>query len=161
MSHYRYTLAGDDLKKKKARTITAKTEKAAWEQITSKHLDLKVNSFEEVPNLSPKPKSSTTPLPGKTQPIKVATAKIPQAKVLSKLKNMLFLQHGKCFFCGEVLAEKEASIEHLNPLSKGGSKTEDNEVVCHKSLNGTFGNMDLKRKFEFTLKAAKAFKCPK
>lgn len=73
---------------------------------------------------------------------------------------MLYLQHGRCFFCGEVLLENKASIEHLNPKAKGGTNTEDNEVVCHATLNQTFGSMDLKRKFEFILRQEGAFKCP-
>ena len=54
-----------------------------------------------------------------------------------------------------------ANIEHLHPLSKGGKRTEDNEVACHKSLNDTFGNMPLKQKFKFVLEAAGSFRCPK
>jgi 5-methylcytosine-specific restriction endonuclease McrA len=74
---------------------------------------------------------------------------------------MLYLQQGKCFFCGEKLALADANIEHLHPLSLGGKRTEDNEVVCHKSLNDTYGNLPLKQKFEFVLKAAGSFRCPK
>lgn len=90
-----------------------------------------------------------------------ASVPAPAPQSLNKLKKMLFLQHEKCFFCGEKLAPADASIEHLNPLSLGGARTEDNEVVCHKSLNETFGNLPLKRKFEFVLKAAGSFQCPK
>lgn len=82
-------------------------------------------------------------------------------KPLSKLRKMLYLQSNRCFFCGEILNEGDASIEHLMPISKGGVRTEDNEVVCHKSLNETFGHMDLKSKVGFILKQAGNFKCPK
>jgi hypothetical protein len=81
-------------------------------------------------------------------------------KGLTKLKKILYLQGGNCFFCGKPLPEGEASVEHLNPKSRGGTITEDNEVVCHKTLNEVFGNMDLKRKFEFVIKAMGAFRCP-
>lgn len=87
-------------------------------------------------------------------------AKNQKPKGGSKLGKMLYLQAGRCFFCGQPLEEKDASIEHLNPKSKGGKSTDDNEVVCHASLNDTFGNMDLKRKFEFTLRMGGAFRCP-
>lgn len=83
-----------------------------------------------------------------------------KSKPLTKLRKMLYLQSGKCFFCGEALAEAEASIEHLQPLSHGGRRAEDNEVVCHKSLNETFGQMDLKRKIEFVLRSSSNFRCP-
>jgi 5-methylcytosine-specific restriction endonuclease McrA len=81
-------------------------------------------------------------------------------KAITKLRKMLYLQAGNCFFCGRPLSEADASIEHLNPKSRGGTSTEDNEVVCHKTLNHAFGNMDLKHKFEFVLKTKGAIRCP-
>lgn len=84
-----------------------------------------------------------------------------KSKPLTKLRKMLYLQQGKCFFCGEALDEADASIEHLQPLSRGGLRAEDNEVICHKSINETFGQMDLKRKIEFILRSAHGFQCPK
>lgn len=92
-----------------------------------------------------------------------ATAVAPtnrQRKALSKLQRMLYLQSGRCFFCGELLSEQEASIEHLNPKSRGGTGSEDNEVVCHRSLNETFGSLGLKEKFAFVLRCGGFFKCP-
>ena len=83
---------------------------------------------------------------------------IPQA--LNKLRKILYLQNGNCFFCGMPLAEGQASVEHLNPKSRGGTSTEDNEVVCHKTLNEAFGNMDLRRKFEFVIRTKGALRCP-
>jgi len=73
---------------------------------------------------------------------------------------MLYLQSYRCFFCGIELREEDASIEHINPLSRGGTRTEDNEVVCHKSLNETFGQLELKRKVEFIVRASGGFRCP-
>jgi 5-methylcytosine-specific restriction endonuclease McrA len=97
-----------------------------------------------------------------TPPSKIATPPKPQPpKTLSNLRRMLYLQSGRCFFCGEPLTEDAASIEHLNPKSRGGKRTEDNLVVCHASLNSTFGAMDLKRKFEFVLRTAGKFNCPR
>jgi hypothetical protein len=88
-------------------------------------------------------------------------ATIQKPKALTKLRKMLYLLSGRCFFCGQLLSEEEASIEHLNPKSRGGTSTEDNEVVCHDSLNETFGAMDLKQKFAFVLRSAGSFKCPR
>jgi hypothetical protein len=85
----------------------------------------------------------------------------PKAPTLTKLEKMLYLQGGKCFFCGERLEPGEASIEHLMPLSQGGPRNETNEVVCHKTVNDAFGAMDLKRKVEFILRASGQFQCPK
>jgi 5-methylcytosine-specific restriction endonuclease McrA len=105
------------------------------------------------PQPQPKPIAPKPPAP--------AVKPAPKPQSLTKLEKMLYLQQGKCFFCGETLALADANIEHLHPISLGGTRTEDNEVVCHKSLNETFGNLTLKRKFEFVLKSAGAFQCPK
>ena len=99
------------------------------------------------PQLQPNSRLSLPPIP--TAP-----------KALTKLRKMLYLQGGSCFFCGQPLPEEDASVEHLNPKSRGGTSVEGNEVVCHKTLNNAFGNMDLKRKFEFVLKTKGAFRCP-
>jgi len=91
----------------------------------------------------------------------ISTPGEPKNKPLTKLRKMLYLQSGRCFFCSEPLNEEEASIEHLQPLSRGGTRVEDNEVVCHRSLNETFGQMDLKRKVEFILNSSGKFHCPR
>ena len=106
------------------------------------------------------PKSVAT-LPKSAAPKPPAPAPAPKPKTLKKLEKMLYLQGGKCFFCGEKLGLADANIEHLHSLSKGGKREADNEVVCHKTLNETFGNLPLKQKFEFVLKAAGSFRCPK
>jgi 5-methylcytosine-specific restriction endonuclease McrA len=93
-------------------------------------------------------------------PVSSKAPEITPSKALTKLRKVLYLQGGQCFFCGKPLKEEDASIEHLNPKSRGGTSTEDSEVVCHKTLNHAFGNMDLKRKFEFVLKVKGAFRCP-
>jgi|GEM_PF-2104891 len=117
--------------------------------------------------LQKKSKVQPTTLPQPRKPIiapKPAAPVQPPAQKpqsLTKLEKMLYLQQNKCFFCGEELSLAEANIEHLLPLSLGGNRTGDNEVACHKSLNETFGNLPLKRKFEFVLKAAGSFQCPK
>jgi len=111
-------------------------------------------------NLKPQPlkPSAIKPTP---KPAPPTDTKNQKARPLTKLRKMLYLQSGRCFFCGEPLKEEDASIEHLNPKSRGGTSSEENEVVCHSSLNETFGAMDLKRKFEFVLKSSGAFTCPK
>jgi len=107
-------------------------------------------------NVVVKSQPTSTASPPKVIPLKTQTT-----HTLPKLARLLYLQSGRCFFCGDPLNEADASIEHLNPTSRGGTKSEDNEVVCHKSLNQVFGSMDLKHKFAFVLKSAGSFKCPK
>ena len=134
---YRVVVTGGRVR---AGRITARSEAEARKQVAKQWPVVDWHSLEEVP-LASKPDAS-------------------RQRPLSKLQKMLYLQSGRCFFCGEPLAEAEASIEHLNPKSKGGTSTEDNEVVCHATLNATFGGMDLRRKFEFVLKSAGRFRCP-
>jgi 5-methylcytosine-specific restriction endonuclease McrA len=142
MSLYRYTVlvaGGKEMSSK----MTAKTEDEVRQRVAILHRVVEWKSLE----IAPAPKRVTQSQPAKP-------------KALSKLQRILYLQSGRCFFCGQPLSEKDASIEHLNPKSKGGASTEDNEVVCHSTLNATFGSMELKRKFEFVLKSAGSFKCP-
>jgi 5-methylcytosine-specific restriction endonuclease McrA len=145
MSHFSYVIDLPNHKAKEGRT-TAKSKKEAIEQITKLHPDGSNLTVEVLPLINKK-----------------AANKTPQkatVRGLSKLEKYLYLQHGKCFFCGENLPLEYATIEHLNPTSKGGSRTEDNEVACCASVNHTFGDMDLKRKFEFVLNASSSFRCP-
>ena len=141
MSLFKYTGQLADGKKKTGK-ITAKSEEQARKRLTGEFKLKAIDSIE--------------PQTDSKQPLKPAQ----KSKSISKLQRMLYLQHGRCFFCGKELVESEASIEHLNPKAKGGTSTEDNEVVCHASLNQTFGSMDLKRKFEFTIQQRGTFKCP-
>ncbi len=159
MSLFSYKVLIEGGKEKTGR-ITGKTQKEAQEQLAKRNkivdwISIKEETTHETP-INQKP--DTTPISSAIKRPKNAVTTKP--KPLSKLSKMLYLQGGLCFFCGEPLSEEDASIEHLNPKSKGGSSTDDNEVICHKSLNETFGNMGLKQKFEFTLKSAGHFKCP-
>jgi len=108
-----------------------------------------------------KSKPQPQPKAAVSKPAVQVPVSAPKSQSLNKLEKMFYLQQEKCFFCGEKLALAEANIEHLYPLSKGGTRSEDNEVVCHKSLNETFGNLPLKDKFKFVLETAGSFRCPK
>ena len=150
MSLFAYTVFFADQTSKEGQ-VTAKTEDEAKKKIIEIHqkgTHLKVLKKEE-----PKKKAAK-------KAAKKATKKTAP-KGLTKLEKLHYLQTGKCFFCGENLPLERATIEHLNPRSKGGTSTSDNEVVCCSELNHTFGDMELKRKFEFILKASGKFKCPR
>jgi 5-methylcytosine-specific restriction endonuclease McrA len=105
-------------------------------------------------------KPTIASLDAKPNPLLPSPSQPKSPKALTKLRKMLYLQSGNCFFCGMTLSEDDASIEHLNPKSRGGPSAEDNEVVCHRTLNHAFGHMDLKRKFELVLKSKGNFRCP-
>jgi hypothetical protein len=139
---YKYRSADGSVKSSR---ITAKNEKDARERLTNDGKT--IVSLSLVAGEAGENKSVSSPAPAK-----------PASN--TKLGRMLYLQSGRCFFCKKELKETDASIEHLHPTSKGGKRTDDNEVVCCKALNQTFGNMELKRKFEFVLQSAGNFKCP-
>lgn len=149
MSLYAYTgeLANGQTKSGK---VTAKSDKEARDRITNEQKVVKILSCKAEDVAKPKPQSKTKP----------ASKPASNSKPLTKLQKMLFIQGYRCFFCGDLLPESEASIEHLNPISKGGTKTEDNEVVCHVTLNQTFGNISLREKFEVVLRHQGKFRCP-
>ena len=42
---------------------------------------------------------------------------------------------GKCHFCGQKVAFKELTMDHLLSLGRGGRSTKDNLVPCCKSCN--------------------------
>lgn len=90
--------------KEKAGKVTAKSEKHARDRVATELGIVEVLSIDHQsePTLSP------ADSPSKLKPS-------------SKLQRMLYLQHGRCFFCGQELSENEATIEHLNPKAKGGT----------------------------------------
>jgi len=142
----------------KSGKMTAKSEKEALDRIKQVQRIVKFVSIKAEPNGASKPKPTAKPV--QRTALNAAPDPAPKGKALTKLQRMLYLQHGRCFFCDEVLPEAEASIEHLVPQSRGGGKTEGNEVVCHASLNHAFGSMDLKAKLAFILRNDGKFRCP-
>lgn len=106
-----------------------------------------------------KDKSAVTPKSTPAFPKPFGAAAKP--KPLSKLEKLLYLQSGKCFFCGMALQRDDASIEHIQPKSKGGSDANDNTVACCRTLNQAFGDMELKQKLRIILDKAGSFQCPK
>ena len=44
-------------------------------------------------------------------------------------------QNGKCFYCKKALNRREATLDHVIPVSKGGMDTKENTVMCCKTCN--------------------------
>lgn len=51
-----------------------------------------------------------------------------------------------CFFCGEELADGEATVEHLVALTHGGPNHVSNIVLAHEGCNAEAGNMSVAEK---------------
>jgi hypothetical protein len=79
---------------------------------------------------------------------------------MKQLQRLLFLQGNKCFFCGNSIPEGHASVEHLDALSNGGKKSDENSVACCKAVNAALGNLPLKEKFRVLLSYEGKFACP-
>lgn len=76
------------------------------------------------------------------------------------LDRLMFAQGAQCFFCSSPLPKSEASVEHLVPLSRAGSNSDDNCVACCKAINALFGSMSLKEKIRVVLNQNGKFVCP-
>lgn len=152
---YKITLADG---KAKAGQITAKTEAMARTKLSQQ---FKILDWDY---LRVKPVVSAPPATGSVAKSRPPVKTVPEAKATApkstKLDKLLYLQNGKCFFCGRDLAKAEASVEHLLPKSKGGNDADGNIVACCVTLNRTFGNMELKDKVKFVLEQKGAFRCP-
>lgn len=78
---------------------------------------------------------------------------------MAKIEQLLFLQKGLCFYCKKPLPREKASIDHLVPVSHGGSNDKDNCVACCQTINMYFGNMGIKEKVRFLIDCER-IKCP-
>ncbi len=45
------------------------------------------------------------------------------------------LDKGKCHYCEKKISRKEFTMDHVVPLSRGGTSTKGNIVVCCKECN--------------------------
>lgn len=52
-----------------------------------------------------------------------------------KLVRLLLLQNGLCFYCGKLAPAEESNVDHVVPLSAGGSKRFNNLVASHRTCN--------------------------
>lgn len=60
-------------------------------------------------------------------------------KRLRALKRLLF-----CYLCGElIMSQREFSLDHVIPKSRGGATVPDNLLPAHKRCNELKGNMYL------------------
>ena len=59
------------------------------------------------------------------------------------LRNVLVRDNFKCQYCGKGISLRNATRDHVIPLSKGGPNTLDNIVASCKACNGLKDNMSL------------------
>lgn len=51
----------------------------------------------------------------------------------------------RCWICGEVVAEEDASIDHVVPIAQGGADAPDNIRTAHRDCNSRRGWLDPSR----------------
>lgn len=79
---------------------------------------------------------------------------------MKQLQRLLVQQGHKCFFCSNLIPAGEASVEHLDALSNGGEKTDQNCVACCRAINTALGNLSIKDKIRAVLSQPSPFPCP-
>jgi 5-methylcytosine-specific restriction endonuclease McrA len=59
-----------------------------------------------------------------------------------KIRQELIKENGrKCGYCFK--KPKKLTLDHIQPLSKGGADTKDNMMLCCESCNNIKSNMDI------------------
>jgi 5-methylcytosine-specific restriction endonuclease McrA len=48
-----------------------------------------------------------------------------------------------CFYCNKALSQKEASVDHIIPKSKGGPNDPSNYLISCRKCNSDRGNTDI------------------
>ena len=76
------------------------------------------------------------------------------------IDRLMFAQGGLCFFCSLPLQKDDASVEHLVPVSRAGSNSDENCVACCTTINALLGSMSLKEKMRVVLNQKGKFICP-
>lgn len=73
------------------------------------------------------------------------------SRTKGKLNKLLVAQNNICPLCEETILIKDATFDHIIPISKGGTDTTDNLRVTHSICNGVRGNNDTGKTVEYYL----------
>jgi 5-methylcytosine-specific restriction endonuclease McrA len=80
-------------------------------------------------------------------PIRVPTVivaarydKVPQHRPKFSSKSIWKRDGGRCQYTGQLLKPDEGNIDHIIPVSKGGSTSWENCVLSHRKVNAKKGN---------------------
>ena len=66
----------------------------------------------------------------------IRTVRIPRRFVRPTKTTLLLRDDGKCQYCGIIVSRENATIDHVLPISRGGSKAEwTNMVIACKRCN--------------------------
>jgi hypothetical protein len=76
------------------------------------------------------------------------------------IDKRIFLQGGRCFFCGKTLTASQASIVQLCTRSKGEKANDDNSVACCNTLTQFLKDLTLKEKIQVIMRHGGQIPCP-
>ncbi len=65
---------------------------------------------------------------------------LPRHEVRFTRKNIYFRDRNRCQYCGRRFPTRELNLDHVVPLSRGGTSTWDNVVCCCIECNARKGN---------------------
>ena len=67
----------------------------------------------------------------------------PKMSAVRRIKGKIWGKEPKCFYCRKPLPLKEATLDHVVPVSKGGRTTIGNSVIACVKCNLEKGNKDV------------------
>jgi len=66
--------------------------------------------------------------------------RLPRREVRFTRRNIFFRDRNRCQFCGKVFAQRDLNLDHVVPLSRGGSSTWENVVCACVACNSRKGD---------------------
>lgn len=88
--------------------------------------------------------SSPPPLPAPQRPASAKDLRAKSHDTTKKLRFRIFMRDGfKCRYCGRSPPEVELHLDHVVPLSRGGTDDESNLCAACQACNAGKGNSDL------------------
>jgi CRISPR/Cas system Type II protein with McrA/HNH and RuvC-like nuclease domain len=58
-----------------------------------------------------------------------------------RLDRLRRAQNGRCYYTGKVLTKKNVSLDHRQPLTRGGKHVMSNVALCIKEVNRMKGQL--------------------
>jgi 5-methylcytosine-specific restriction endonuclease McrA len=66
--------------------------------------------------------------------------RLPRREVRFTRRNIFFRDRSRCQYCGRVFPQKDLNLDHVVPLSRGGTSAWDNVVCACLACNGRKGS---------------------
>ena len=77
----------------------------------------------------------------KLPPTGKATVRVRQGKCPRRLAQLIIKTSGRCWYCGKMICEKTATVDHVLPKAWLGTDDESNLVASCYKCNNTKGDL--------------------